>query len=196
MMDKIMGMIASALLISFTLIMAGSKLTKNKLDFKDKKTITYYILFSVYLFISYMITDNFIRIIINYLILTHIYSRIYNMSIVKTFTVSFITVVYIFIAEIIFDITVVTILKFDVEDIQKTYFVSLFANITIAIIILLLTKIKKLNNFCYKLISNSNIESYKIFILFILLSLTALALLLYYIYFVQFVYKKDNNPTI
>lgn len=182
MMDSIVIFIDS-LIISWSLFYAGSRLLNEKIDYKSKLFFVNYVLFSTYIWIGYIATDSFIRIILNFIVLSFVYSKLFKIQIGKGIIASFISNFYIFISEIIFTLLVVTIFKFDMQSFQEFYFGTVITNICIAIIIVLITYIKRITLFCQKLIFNFNINSYKIVLFFTLMTLTTLSLLLYYIYF-------------
>jgi len=79
----------SSLIMSWIQMHIGSRIINKKIKYKHKKFWIYYLLFAVYLNVSYIATDNFIRIIITYAILAFCLAKIFNSSLTKSIVTSF-----------------------------------------------------------------------------------------------------------
>lgn len=171
------------LIMSFIQFYMCSKILNTKIDYKSKKFILIFLLFSLYLDVIYATTDNFIRVIITYAIFSFALNKLFDVSIVKSIVTSFIIIFYTFISEIFFAIIITVVFKLNISDIQNQYFSDLLSNFAIAVIMFLIIKIKKLTDFCTKIISNIDEKSNKKIFLFIISTVVIFSLVLYSIYF-------------
>lgn len=177
------SMIISSLIICWGLIYAGTKLLNRNIEYKSKKFWLFYLLFVIYMIVIYTATNNFIRVILNFIVLSFILSNLYTITFIQGILLSFVVASSTFVAEIMFVLVVTLIFKLNVQDIQNLYFGQAFSNFFITLIIFALVHVKRINKICYNLISNFNKASYKVIIIFTFMSLLTLSLLLYYVYF-------------
>ncbi len=176
-------MFIGSVIISWILIYVGTKLLNDKINYKSYKFWIIYILLIFYMIISYMTTSNFVRVILNFIVMSFVFVKLYKIPFTKGILTAFIDSCYVFISEIIFVLIVTIIFKLNMQDIQKLYFGQVFSNFFIALIMYFLVHVEFLNKISNNLISNFDKASKKIIIIFTALSLTTLALLLYYVYF-------------
>lgn len=172
-----------SLIMSWIAIYIGTKLIKEKINYKNLKFWLLYLLYTVYVIVSYSMSANFIRVVLTFIVISFVFAKLYDLTVLKGLVLGFVVLFYTIIAEIIFTLIIIILYNFNIMDYKEIYFGDLFANIMIAIIIFFLGKITVLNKIFERLIKRLNIVNNKIILMISILMLISLVLILYYIYF-------------
>ena len=182
-MSKIIEYIMEGLAFSYVAIYISSKILNKKLDYKSSKFWICFLLEALYMIFSYALTDSFVRVIINYLLLSLLNVFLFQITVFKSVATSFITMFLVLFSEIIMMLILIGIFKADAEKLQTSFMGILSINFVILMIALFLINIKFVYLNLNKLLSNIRFKGNKTILLYSFLSLTALSILLYYIYF-------------
>lgn len=163
-MEYIYLIIYSTVLVS-TLIYIWYDLNKMKIDFKDKKIyITLISLVAISIF-NYFFIDKFVKIILITIIFMQFYKYLFNESIQKCIITPIFYQIVIMISETIFVIFATLLFGNSANAIIESCFGTLTANIIIAIISVIIFKLKFVKNIYYKVINFT--ESLKVNRLFV-----------------------------
>lgn len=146
------SIVTSSLIITFFIIYIARVLFDKPINFKDRKTLISLIILIILVPIAYYIFDNFIRVFINCIILSLTYKFIFKEKILKSLFVSFLTMTYFFIAEIIFSIILVIFLSINAIELEQNWTGTIFANIYISLLAFLIVNITPLTNFLIKIV--------------------------------------------
>ena len=163
-MEYIYLIIYSTVLVS-TLIYIWYDLNKMKIDFKDKKIyITLVSLVAISIF-NYFFIDKFVKIILITIIFMQFYKYLFNESMQKCIITPIFYQIVIMISETIFVIFATLLFGNSANAIIESCFGTLTANIIIAIISVIIFKLKFVKNIYYKVINFT--ESLKVNRLFV-----------------------------
>lgn len=182
-MTNIIVKFLSSLITSITMIWGVGILSKKNIKIRDRKVALNIIIYAVYLILIYSITDSFIRVILNFVILIILEKRLINESLLKVTIYCFVIAVLMMISEMIFVGSMLEIFELTLEECHMIFLGQIFANIGISIIsFLLITCIKYIKGI-NRLMDDFVIKNNKLLLLLILLVIFTLILLLYSTYF-------------
>lgn len=182
-MSKLMIIFLSSLFSSYGALYCASKIIDKKINYKKLDFWLCYFLLILYTTVSYSLTDSFARVIIYYLLLSVVNLFLFKIKVMRSVVASFIMMVVVFIAEILYTLTILSIFVNDIDKFKTNFFGDLISNIVIFVIMILIINIKPIQNFCKKMIKNTKFNGDRTILIYSILSLTALSILLYYIYF-------------
>ncbi len=138
----VVELITSAIAVTTSCLFVGYNLSGSKIDIKNKVTIISIIIFSIlFPIISSSITDYY-KIVFNYLIIGYLFKFVFCESILKSLTMSIITVIYFFMAEIIISILLFTYLAITATTFDPSLKGSAIMNVTISVIVVLLSRLR------------------------------------------------------
>ena len=182
-MQQLSENIINATIISVMLLLVWHWLSSKKINFKDKKL--YLGLFVLILghIINYMHTIAYIRMILNCMIYLIVYYFIFKEKISKAICVVLISYLMIFVSETIFSIIYILIKSWDNVIIIISNFNTVFSNIIIAIMTLLLSLLKPVKIFAIRVADRASHLSQTtmlIMVLLLMLSINLLNTVLYY----------------
>lgn len=182
-MDKVVVVFLDSLIMNFGLIYVSSSLLKKKMFSKPYKFLSIYFSFVLYVTISYLLIDNFFRLILTLIFLTLVIYKLCDANFQKSISSSFISLVLLLFAEIIYAVIAVLIFGFNIEGLHSTVFGNLLSNIIIVLIFISLAKVKKVNYISKQFINYTFNSERKSFFLFIMILQLVITMILYYIYF-------------
>lgn len=148
----VVELIVSAIVVTTSCLLVGYYLSGNKIDIKNKVTIISIILFSVIFPIISSSINDYYKIIFNYLIIGCLFKFVYGESISKSLTMSIITVIYFFIAEIIISILLTAYLAITSTTFDPSLKGSVIMNVTISVIVIILSRFKATKSIADKVI--------------------------------------------
>ena len=123
-----------SMITAWILFYAVFKFSGNKINYKSKKFWLCLIGYAVYMIFSYKVTNSFLKVGVNYLILILFSSILIKENVLKLALYSFISAVVITLSEFIFVGVVVSIMKINIEIYKQSFLVSLSTNLGIAFI--------------------------------------------------------------
>ncbi len=181
-MPRVLIIFLDSLIIAFTALYVSSRILNKRLNYRD---YSFWIALSIetfYMTFSYLLTDSFIRVIINYLILSIINVLLFKSNVIQSVVISFTTMFLMLSSEIIYMLAISNFIT-STEQLKNSFFGDLFSNIAIALIAITIISIKKIRKILNHLMENIKIQSIFIVPVYFFFSLASLSLLLYYIYF-------------
>lgn len=184
-MIKIIESLFCSLITTLAITYTSSKLANKKLKFNSYKLFIILVIETIYLSISYYITDNVMRVILNYFVLTLVNKIFLKKNICESNIVAFFTVILFLIAENICAFSMVIILRLEFTQISKWY-VSIIINFIIATLVILATLNKSILKFLRNQISKIELSLNESFMLMPTITLVTLLILMYSIYY-QFI---------
>lgn len=182
-MSRELTIFIDSLLLSFMLLYVSAKLLNEKIEFNNFKFWIAFLVQTLYLTASYLLTDNFFRVILTYILLAIINILVFQKEVIKSIISSFITMFITFIAEIIYAIILTIIFNIDLEQMQNGHFGIIVTNLAIAFCMYLIINMPTIKKFFVEIVNEINIKSGKSAFLLSVFSISILAVLLYYIYF-------------
>lgn len=182
-MNRILVIFIGAILNTWILIYACSKMLNKKTNYRQKEYWILLILMSIYLCTTYILTNNFIKVVLSLFLVDIICKKIYNVSLINSTIASFMALIINLISEIIYVIILVLFFKIDNIAMKEIYFGSLITSLSIFVIMYIILNIKFVNCLINKIISNFDSHSNKVIIIFSFLTMFTVTMVIYYIYF-------------
>ena len=186
-MSRALIYIIDGFLVSYFAIYISSKILYQEINYRSSKFWICFLLEALYMIFSYALTDSFVRVIINYLLLSLLNIFLFQITVFKSVATSFITMFLLLISEIIYMLTITMFFIKDPEQIKQTFFLDVISNIVICLIGVILIHINPIRKTFYRLVSNIRFKGNKTILLYSVFSLSSLSILLYFVYF-----KMDN----
>ena len=148
-------------------ILCSYKVMNEKLDFKNKKMYVVYFVFVGLVFFNYIFANNIYKVLISFVITMAIFKLLFKISLKNSFIAAFILQILTIISEFVFAIVISFFQGLNTATLASTYQGTLFTNIAIAIILIIITKLLRVNKI-YKMLSNlvSNISLNKMIVFF------------------------------
>lgn len=173
----------SSFITCFALIIEAKILLNKKTDLKKYTFWIIYISFSLYVTLSYMTITNFLKIIPTFILLVFIIYKLFNVNLLKAAFLSMIELIVLIISEIIYVLSITSLLNLNIETLKNNVFGNILTNIIISLIFIIILNINKIEKRVVKTI-NKNIKqnNKSLYVLFIMLILV-ITMILYYIYF-------------
>lgn len=171
-----------AFISSFTAMYIAHKITKIEINFKNIKFWLIVLIYSMYLIVAYLFSDdilNIVRIFLNCVVMTIFIKILINNSWIKTIFISFSVIFIMLVSEFLCMLLMVYYLKIE-SDFLLT---NLFANIIICSISLFFINIKKAKHKLEKLIDEIYIKKNKTIIVSLLLTFLTFSILTCTLYF-------------
>jgi hypothetical protein len=150
-MELVPSLVSTTILCIF-IIHISSELQKKRINLKELNVLFHVVLLILALWGSFLLFNNFIRVFINFLILSFIFKNLFRETLIKSFVVSFVTMLFFFLAELLFGIILVIFLSKNALDIQPDCISSIIANACISLIAFLLFNITPLTSFSRRFI--------------------------------------------
>lgn len=125
----------------------------------------------------------FARVMVLYMLIVFGNIFVFRKKIIKIIMATFLAYVLMILAESIFSVIIIFLLKIDIQSYKENYGFELFSNIMIVLILLGLSKIKPLKNFLKNLIDNVNYLYINRVFTVTIITISILNLILYYLYF-------------
>lgn len=182
-MPRIGMLFISSFINSFAALYCCSKIIHEKVDFEKRSFWIAVLLESIYMTVGYVITDNYIRILINSILLSAINVVLFKIKTIQGVLCSFISMGVILISEIL--VVIFLIFFFHVSSIQleNNYFGDSLVTILICFLSFSIMQVRPFVTFFQKLIQDVKTLSSKTILLFVVILQLNMFLLLYYIYF-------------
>ncbi len=149
----------------------------------NKRLLLMVLLYAFMLVFLYSIINNYVRIIIIYLILIVSNYWLLKQEIIKISISSFLTYIIMFLSEMLYFLFLVLIFNGNVDYIKDNFFVKVTSNIIISFIMLSTTKISFIKKKLVSIVNNTKLKDDLKFIAILFGSLTIIAMIIYYIYF-------------
>lgn len=182
-MDRIFIVLLGALLNSWIAIYICTKLLDAKIDYKNKKYYIYLIGMTVLIGIIYLLTDNFLKTILNFVILTFISINFLKKNLVESMVASFVSLVIVLVAELMYAILLIMVFKVDSTYLHNSIFGSLLSNVIVIMMAFAITKLSFVISFFRNyLVEKVLNKKFEIFI-FTVLTIMLISMIVYYIYF-------------
>lgn len=142
----------SCFVLTFVAFYIWSVLLNKKLNFKNMKTYLLYFFTVCFSIFNYYLTNGYIRVILVMLIFSFLIKILFKQSIKKAITTAIYYELIIVLSEGLFVLLMSLLFNMDSFDIVETQFASFFANISIAIISIVVINIKFIKEF-YNLVN-------------------------------------------
>lgn len=182
-MSKLIVYILDGILFAALMLYCCSKILNKKIDWKDKKFWIIFFIEAIYTCFSYQLTDNFIRVIINYLLISLITLLYFKANVMQSMLTGFVTMFLLFLAEIVYMLIISIGFTNSIETLKSNYGGTLITNVSIATLALIFINTKCIYSPIQKIIRNIKFNGNKTMLIYAVLSLSAVSILLYYIYF-------------
>ena len=181
-MLKFISDLLGATINSWILFYGVFKFSNKKMNYKSKKMWIFLISYALYMIIAYKITDNFIRILINYLILVLCNFLLIRGNIVKIMLNTLLSVFILSLSEFIYVGSVVYFLNIDIQH-SKQLFLSLSLNFSTVMIAYCITNIVVSRKIFKEIINKRQEKNNKMIILLFVMTCITISILMYTIYF-------------
>lgn len=182
-MLKIMSIVLSSFILVFTFFFIWANLNKDKFKWKSKRTIILFLITLIFIILNYHFVNNSLKIVNMTIILIIVYKFLFKTSAKESIVIPTMVEFLYILCESIFFIFVSALLKNNIKILINNFFNSLFSNISISLMVLIVSKLKifrilvnKLNKFM------NNIEETIIYF-FVLLSILIYNILTVNIYY-------------
>lgn len=182
-MLQIITDLLGSMITAWILFYAVFKFSGNKINYKSKKFWLCLIGYAIYMIFSYKVTESFLKVIFNYIVLIILSYLYQKKSIIKLVLSGFLSYFILFISESIFVAISMFILKVDIMELKESIFTSVTTNLLIASIMFLLTNIINTKRLFKELIEQIYIKKNKIIIALFLVTILSFSIMLYSIYF-------------
>lgn len=182
-MMKILIIFLNSLFNGYMVLYCSSKIINKKIDYKKFDFWICLFCLVLYTTISYILTDSLVRVLIYYILLSVLNLILFKSNVLRSVVASLITMMLVFISEIIFMLVLSTTMAKNIEVIRNHFFGSFISNSMIVIMVFVIISIPPIRNFFQKIIKNIHYKGNKTILVYSVFSLTALTILLYYIYF-------------
>ncbi len=124
---------------------------KKSIVFKERETLISFFILIVIAIVNYFVFTNFIKVFINFIVFALVCKYIFKANLIKCFFVSAITIIYLFIAEIIYGLLLVFLTYFNIINSNEKWLEVLPGSLYIVIIAFILLKFKPLTSFFFSL---------------------------------------------
>lgn len=182
-MLQIITDLLGSIITAWILFYAVFKFSGNKINYRSKKFWLCLIGYAVYMIFSYKVTNSFLKVGVNYLILILFSSILIKENVLKLALYSFISAVVITLAEFIFVGVVVSIMNINIEVYKQSFLVSLSTNLGITFIDYCIINIVASIKAFKEIINNSQEKISKMIIFLFIITCISISILLYTIYF-------------
>lgn len=115
--------------------------------FKERETLISFIILIIITIINYFIFTNFIRVFLNFIVFALVCKYVFKFNLIKCFFVSAVTIIYLFIAEIIYSLLLVIFTNFNIIGSNEKWLGVLPGSIYVVIIAFILLRFKPLMSF-------------------------------------------------
>lgn len=177
------SLLISCFICGIVEIYAASKILEKNFFFNKKILAVGIFILTLYHFLAYQLTNNFLRTIILLFLIILLIKAIYKENFSKTIISSFLSWLILFISEIIFMILITSLFKFDATKVTESNSVTaFFINMGIYIIDIIIIHINFIYKFCIKICEKINNVNNKYLLLIILIIVITFSIQLYLFY--------------
>jgi two-component system sensor histidine kinase AgrC len=157
---SLISIVFSSSILTFFYLLISCKLFNKKINFKDYTVILGIIALILIIPTLSIYLRNFIRIAVNLAVFTIFYRVIFKEDLFRSFLVSFITIGFLFVSEIIFCLLLLILFNVDANILNQSWVNTIGANLFIGLIAYLLLKIKPLREVINKLLNGHKDPKY------------------------------------
>lgn len=182
-MFKLISDLFGATINAWALFYTVFRFSNKNMTYKSKQLWICILCYAVYLIIGYKITDNFIRVLINYLVLALGSFWMIKGNIVKTMLNSLISFFIFSLAEFIFLGLAVFGLNIDMNQYKEVFLLSLMSNVALAMIAYCITNLVVSRKIFKEIINKRQEKNNKMIIVLFVMTCITISILMYTIYF-------------
>lgn len=182
-MDKVIIVFIDSLILSWALIYVSSKIINFDVKQSLKQYFVHLVIQTIYLTISYLYVESFIKIIFTILLLAIIVMLLFRIDVIKAITLSFVTLCINLVSEIIYAIILSSVFRINNVEMQCNHFGALFTNLMIALFMFLLVNEKCIRSAFSRIIENVHSKLNGIIVTFSFITMITITMVIYFLYF-------------
>lgn len=175
--------IVIALINAFMEIFLVSKILDRKLDYKDIKNILLFLLLAAYIFTSYILITNAVRIIITFVVFTIVNKLIFKDSIMRIVLASGLCLIILFLSETVYVLLSMKLLSINIEKYKEIFLNSIIGNLFVFLGAAVLVSIRPVQHIFNNIVRNISNKIDKSLIACLSLILATFSILLFIVYF-------------